>query len=116
MSVLDYVMGMKSAGAGGGSTGGIIEVNIIYDEKDSCYRFDKTFGEISEAFKNGRTIIAHEYLEWQGEPDVDHYATVLGVDEMSPSVAFYYFDNSKISRFIASSADDYPHENTGDNT
>ena len=68
MSVLDYVMGMKSAGAGGGSTGGggLLVEFTAYDEGqyEKGLESNIPWADIEAAYTFGNSVVFHlPYVE-----------------------------------------------------
>lgn len=54
MDILSYVMGQKSAGAGGGDNA--VQVNMIWDDSSEAYTLDKTYEEIAGLIAEGKFL------------------------------------------------------------
>lgn len=116
MSVLDYVMGMKSAGAGGGGgTGGsgllVTIVGAFNKPAPDNAKFDKTAGEVISALEgNGSVRFVWHDPEAEGEYTMIYYLDDYGLD--SEGVWFtlrsFYMGVQNSYVMSATSLDDYP--------
>ncbi len=77
MSVLDYVMGMKSAGASGGGSTPLV-VTISFDESDSMWYFDKTWKEVHDAIAIERKPV-YFHMVSEGTPTYTYDGLILYV-------------------------------------
>lgn len=81
MSVLDYVMGMKSAGSGGGSTGGgglAVEFTEYHRGRyDVGLESDISWAEIEEAYTSGQSVVFH-IPNCQSYSISECYANIIG--------------------------------------
>ena len=80
MSILDYVMGMKSAGAGGGSSQMPLYVDFEYDGSTNTGILNKTYAEITNAFEGGRRVllkVPYSYTSYFGDT-FNYYSELSG--------------------------------------
>lgn len=100
MSVLDYVMGMKNTGSGGGG-------GLVVTWNTSTLELDKTWQEIHDAMAAGRyVIIAHNDAEVE-EHIICTSCVCTGTEYLIHAFA-WHGEEFAPSIFCSETANDYP--------